>query len=254
MRFDDTEKTLRELHARPVREASRRDDLELDLLDRHATITRPGRTFDMTTFFQRPQFALLLLAVLGVASCTVPTETEVEMGQRLSYTFAPESGSYDHAVDLLDVVSDMTAMAKLQPGVDDVGVSVSEADDGPMTIDLMIWGRDISVPSLNAKLNKLWPALGGAAMAANPLTSNVKTSLAENVGHHLFNINVVEGSDEEIRTEVLRKIYESVFEGDVDVTVHQSDGQLTYEIEMIGDGGQDEEIYDFAIEVTEDEE
>ena len=40
----------------------------------------------MTTFFKRPAFAILLLAVLGVGACTVPTETEVEMGQRLTYT------------------------------------------------------------------------------------------------------------------------------------------------------------------------
>lgn len=207
----------------------------------------------MTTFFKRPQFALLLIAVLGIAACTVPTDTEVEMGQRLTYTFAPESPSYDHAVEVMDAVRDVTALVEGHPGVEDVSVGVMETDDGPVTIDLMIWGSGISVPDLERKLSARWPGLGQADLTSTALSSSVKTSLAENLGHHLFNIEVLEGTPEEMRADILRQIYESGFEGEADVFVSQ-DGELTtIGVEMTGehDGTATED--EMVIEIMQDD-
>ncbi len=253
MRSDDTERTLRELLASPVRDAERREELERDLLDRHATITRPGRTYDMTSFLKRPLFAVLLIAVLGIAACTVPTDTEVEMGQRLTYTFSPESPAYAHVVEMMQSVSDMTDVVKTHPGVEDVSVSVKEVDGGPLSIDLMIWGRGISVPSLEDKLSRRWPALALAGLESETLASSVKTSLAENVGHHLFNIEVLEGSPEQMRADILQQIYEGGFVGEADVTVDQDGEMTTIGVELTGvqEGMETED--ELVIEIIQEE-
>ncbi len=115
MRSDDTKRILRTLHDRPVREAHGRDELETELLARHASITRQRRGGFMSILMRRPIIVALLIAVTGIAACTVPTETEVEMGQRLNYTFTPGSTGYEDAVATLDAVQDMTKTVEAFP-------------------------------------------------------------------------------------------------------------------------------------------
>lgn len=226
MRSDDLKTILRGLTRRPVRPATRRRDLESDLLALHATKTRPGRTMTMTTLYRRPALVALLIAVLGIAACTVPTETEVEMGQRLTYTATPGDASYGEAVKMLDDMRDALSYVENYPGVESVGVNVQEVDGGEATVDMMIWGRGIAVDALTRDLAERFPAMSAAKLESAPLTTSVKTTLAENVGHHFFDIEVTDGTPEEIRAEILRQILESGFDGEADVTVAQ-DGDVT---------------------------
>ena len=208
----------------------------------------------MTTLMRRPLFAVLLFAVLGIAACTVPTDTEVEMGQRLTYTFEPDSPAYAHVEDMMSAVSEVVDVVESHPGVEDVSVSVNEIQGGPLSVDLMIWGREISVPALTAKLAERWPAMREADLSSEALSSTVKTSLAENVGHHLFNIEVAEGTPEEMREEILRQIYEGGFEGDADVTVVQDGDVTTIGVEMTGtqDGLETATEDEIVIELIEE--
>ncbi len=79
-----------------------------------------------------------------------------------------------------------------------------------MTIDLMVWGTGIDHGALTRKLNERWPALADAHLEAEPLSSTVKTSFGEKLGHNLFHIDVLEGTEEEMRAQILEQIYASV--------------------------------------------
>lgn len=229
MRSDEHDRILRELHARPTRPAHGRDELEEELLARHAVHTRPGRTTTMTNLFKRPVFIMLLIGVMGIAACTVPTETEVEMGHRLTYTFASDGG------ETLNSVRDVAGFVETYAGVEDVSVNVNEVEGGQTTVDMMIWGRGVAVGDLKRSIAGRFPAMAGAELAEETLSSTVKTSLAENVGHHLFRIEVLEGSDDEVRAQILQQIYESGFDGEADVQVTQDGDLMTIGVEMTQD-------------------
>ncbi|MBU0740858.1 hypothetical protein KKG45_11520 [bacterium] len=198
-------------------------------------------------FPRKPVYVTLLLAVLGIGACTVPTETEVEMGQRLTYTL--DSGG------LLDELQQVTRFVEAQPGVDDVSVAIQETDDGPTTIDLMIWGRGIDGDDLAGRLAGVFPALAGAHLERQELTTGIRTSLAEKLGHDLFHIEVVaEGTDDEIRARILQQIYESGFAGDAQVDVSTEDGVTTIGVEMTHEGDGVETEDELVIEVIREDE
>ncbi len=191
----------------------------------------------MTTFFKRPAFAILLLAVLGVGACTVPTETEVEMGQRLTYTLT------DKAV--MGQIGDLVQFVEVQPGVDQVSIREEATDDGPLVIDLVVWGRGIKVDALTGRIADAFPAMADGRLETEELSTEVKTSIAEKIGHSVFHFDIVaEGTDNEIKAQILEQIYEGGFEGLAEVDVHTEDGVTTIDLEMTheGDGVETEDV------------
>jgi len=243
MRSADLESILRRLHGRPVRPSAGRYALADRLAARHEHQYRTGRTPIMTTLLRKPVLALLLLGLLGVAACTVPTETEVEMGQRLTYSLTPGTDSYAHADALLSQVRDVTTYVESYPGVENVSVSVMETDGGPVDLDLIVWGTGFEPAALERELAGRFPALAAADLRAESLNGTVRTSLAEKVGHEWFDISVVQGTPEEMKAAILEQIYANGFGGEADVQVSQ-DGDLTtigVELTQDADGLQTED-------------
>ncbi len=247
MRPDRLERILRTLCARPVRDAGRgRDELEAELLARHERTTSRERGLKMM-FLKRPVYAVLIIAVLGVGACTVPTETEVEMGQRLTYTL-PDGGD-------LDELRQVASFVESQPGVEDVSVAVEEVDGGPTILDLVVWGRGLDGGRLAGRIAEAFPGLADAPPALEDLSTEVRTSLAEKLGHSVFNFEIVaEGTDDEIRQQILQQIFESGFGGEADVNVFTEDGVTTIDLEMIQEGDGLETEDEMVIEVIREDE
>lgn len=176
------------------------------------------------TFPKKPALALLSLAVLAVGACTVPTETEVNMGQRLTWTLDGQS--------LSGQPQELTRFLRTQPGVDDVSVNVQEIDGHPPVIDLMAWGRGLDARTLAATVNDAFPAMAGARLATAPLTTEVRASLAEMLGQKVFHLEIAaEGTDEEIRASILKQLYASGFADDAKVEVNTENGVTTIGVE-----------------------
>lgn len=193
-------------------------------------------------FLKRPVYVALILAVVGVGACTVPTETEVEMGQRLTYTL-PTGGD-------LEDLQQVTRFVEAQPGVDDVSVAIEEVDGGPTTVDLMVWGRGLDGGRLAGRIAEAFPALANAQPETDDLSTAVRTSLAEKVGHYVFHFDFeVEGSDEEIREQILQQIFESGFEGEAQVDVSTEGDVTTIDLEMTHEGDGVETEDEMVIEV-----
>jgi hypothetical protein len=247
MRPDRLERILRDLNARPTRDAARgRNELAAELLARHEQITSRERGFKMM-FLKRPALVALVLVAVGIGACTVPTETEVEMGQRLTYTLS--SGGP------LEEVRQVKAFVEAQPGVEDVSVAVEEVDGGPTTLDLMVWGRGLDGDRLAGRLADVFPVLADAPPAIEDLSTEVRTSVAEKVGHFVFHFDIrAEGTDEEIREQILQQIYESDFPGEAEVDVNTEGDVTTIDMEMTHEGDGVETEDEMVIEVIREDE
>lgn len=231
MRPDEFERTLEAVHARPARGVlPGRAELEGELLARHETLYSRGRGFMMTTLLKRPVLALLLIAVLGIAACTVPTETQVELGHR--FVYATEDGAA-----LTAAVPELNAYLEALPGMESVSVGIREIEGGESTLELILFGSDLDPARLESSLRRQWPVLDGARVESEVLEGTVRTSLAEKLGHDLFHFDFeVEGTPEEMRAQILEQIRASGFDGDADVQVSTDGDVTTFEIEMTDDG------------------
>lgn len=230
MRPDRLERILRDLNVRTTRDAARgRNELEAELLARHEAITSRERGFHMTMLFRKPVLAVLLVAVLAVGACTVPTETEVEMGQRLTYNLASK--------EMMNRIGDLVHFVEGQPGVDEVKIHMAETDDGTMVIDLVVWGRGLDADILAGRIADMFPAVSDGSLETEELSIDVKTSIAEKIGHDVFHFEIVaEGTDGEIKAQILEQIYESGFTGMAEVDVSTEGGVTSVGVELIHEG------------------
>ncbi len=200
----------------------------------------------MMTLIKRPAFVALLLAALGIGACTVPTETEVEMGQRLTYTLDGK--------EMLGRIGDLVQFVEVQPGVDEVTINMNETDGGPLVVDLVVWGRGLDADDLAGRIAGTFPEMDRNRLETERVSTDVKTSLAEKVGHFIFHYEfVAEGTDSEIRAQILEQIYESGFEGDAQVDVNTEEGVTTIGLEMIHEGDGVETEDELEIEVIREE-
>ena len=247
MRPDRLERILRDLHVRPTRDADRgRSELEAELLARHERTTSRERGFHMM-FLKRPVYVALLLAVLGIGACTVPTETEVEMGQRLTYTLDGK--------EMLGKVGDLVQFVEIQPGVDEVTINMFETDDGPMVIDLVVWGRGLDADQLAGRIAGAFPVVAGGRLETEELSTDVETSIAEKLGHDIFKFEIVaEGTDSEIKAQILEQIFETGFAGLADVDVNTEDGVTTIDVEMTHEGDGLETEDELTIDLIREDE
>jgi hypothetical protein len=176
----------------------------------------------------------LALIVLGVAACTTPTETEIPMGQHLQLTFAPATEARAEVVSLLGNLQPVLDRLQDRPEIDDLSVSVREIDGGPVTIDLIVWGRDVDPRTIVSELTAAHPVLGKGQVESAPLTGTLRESLASKLGRELFSFEVSGQTAEEIRAEVLAQLAAQGFQGEAKVDVQVEGGRKTIGIELSG--------------------
>jgi hypothetical protein len=247
MRPHRLERILRDLNARPTRAATAgRDELEAELLARHEVFTSRERGFLMTTILRKPVLVLAAIALLAVAACTVPTETEVAMGQRLTYTLDSQA--------MLGHVDELVRFVESRPGVDEVGVNVMETDGGPLVVDLVVWGKGLEAGRLAGAVAEAFPAVATGSLETEDLSVGVKASLAEKLGHEVFDFEITAtGTDEEIRAQILEQLQASGFAGTAAVDVNTVDGVTTIGVEMSHEGEGVETEDSMVIELQRDD-
>ena len=230
MRNRDLDRMLREAHAAPPRpDDPDRDGLRTRLVAEHRRAHPHNQRWKIMThrIWFRPAVALLMIAALGVAACTTPTEYEVPMGQQLTLAFA--DAAKDGAAAVVDEVA---AWIETRPGVEGVMVGLEEMAGGPLTGHLTVWGQSLDGDRLSADLAARFPDLAGASVSVKPLEGTVEGSLADAMGHAVFGLEVSGETAEEVRAEILAQLAAQGFSGDAQVEVIDTDGQRTINVEL----------------------
>ena len=239
----ELDQLLREVHTsrREGRPAHRRA-LEPELSARHARLTSRKKRFHMWKHnpWFRPVIACLALLVLGVAACNAPTQYDVEVGKKLTITFAGAAKASGDCADFQAQIEPIVAFVDVWPGADDVLVNINQVEGGPVTLALMVWGQDLNSGALQTSLVEEFPFLADAEFAVETLEGSVEGNLGEAFGHAVFNFEVSGETAEEIRQQILQELAEQGFEGDAVVEVVDEDGQRTINIELTDIGECDD--------------
>jgi len=231
MRDHDVDRTLRRLHAtRPPGDGAHRRRLRDELLAAHRRRypQRKGWTIMTHRIWFRPALIGVAVLALGIAACTTPTEYDVEVGQKMTISFADAAKSGD--VDAL--IEAVAAYAETLEGVEGLWVSVDETDGGEVTGELALWGQDLDPAALQAALAAQFPELADAAITVTPLEGPVQGSLAEALGHEVFAFEVDGETAEAVRLQILQQLAAQGFDGEAQVEVVDEDGLRTINIDL----------------------
>ena len=180
----------------------------------------------------RPVIASLALLVIGIAACNAPTQYDVEVGKKLTITFAGATKSDGDCADFQAEIEPIVAFVDAWPGADDVIVNINAVAGGPVTLALMVWGQGLDSDALQTALVEEFPILADAEFAVETLEGSVEGNMGEAFGHAVFEFEVSGETAEEIRQQILQQLMEDGFEGDAVVEVIDENGQRTINIEL----------------------
>jgi hypothetical protein len=185
-----------------------RDALEETLVARW----RAGRSrgwihmFSPSSKFGRVALAAAVVVGLGIAACSMPTESQVEMGKRFSLTLNADGTATRSFLEMHQDAHATLEEIKAMPGVESVNVNVMENTQNVTQIDLMVWGAEVPVAAIQEKLET---ALAGGAteLELSDLTATVKENWASKLGREVLHIDVASNlSDEEARAAILEQL------------------------------------------------
>jgi len=183
LRRAELDKILGDLHgstSHPGR--TFRDDLETELLARYSRkySRRRGLNMLLRNWWTRPVFAGLVVMSLGIAACSTPTSYDVELGQQMSITLPTMDKSFDGQIDEI-----MTYLDEL-PQTNEVLATIMETIDGPISLDVAVWGDDLDIVAITEELRRRFPVLETAVIENDPMLGSVETSLARRMEHEFF--------------------------------------------------------------------
>ncbi len=209
-----------------------RRELEGRLLSRYRTNQSHRRRWlvMLNPWNRTARFALvgLALMILGVGACTTSTTTEVDMGKKMTIGFSAQTDA-----EMISIDTSLSNFLDTQPGIENVSVSISETVDGPKTINVMAWGRDLDGDALVAELRRQVPELKEADIAFETLSGTIEESYASKLKREVFQIEVDGATEEEIRAQILAQLAEQgVAEGDAQVEIIQQDGMTEIKVEV----------------------
>ena len=165
----------------------------------------------------------LALLVLGIGACNIPTEYEAEVGKSFAIHIPRDTGEVPSTTELLAFIEKVVR-------ADDISDSISEQVSGEMDINLLLWGSRISRDELTNRLRAEYPAFKTALFEVSELAGSVRGSLADKIGHEVFNIEVSGDDLEEIRQQVLAQLAEQGFTGDATVELYEENGNTRIDI------------------------
>ena len=226
-------------------DASHRQRLEDELVHlyraRRAHDTRGRLAMVMQTKAIRWAAGVAILA-LGVAACTTPTSTDVEMGKQIQFTLVPSEGGASPEIDTRAVVAELEAR-----GLADVNVGYREDVDGATTVDLMVWGEGVDARAAIVALSERIPALADADVDVSPLETRVTEPLYAKLTRDVLRIEVGGESDAEIRAQILADLASRGIEGG-QVDVRTEDGMTTIDMTIDDDGHQTHDVVELQLD------
>lgn len=178
---------------------------------------------------------------LGVVACTTPTTTEVEMGHQIRFTVPADPAVIDRGDELMKSTKAIVEALESREGVEVATVDLRGSDTA-VSLDLVLWGDGLDGDRLADDLIAQFPVLEGAAVEVHLLNGEVREPLYAKLSRQVLSIEIGGGSDEEIRAHILEQLRASGFGEGSDVTVQQSDGITTLQINAVGDGVEQETV------------
>lgn len=213
-------------------EPGHRDELEKQLLSRHRQLY-PRKAGWKMLINPRWRTGRLVLAssallVLGIAACTIPTEYEAEVGKNVSIHVPAGAGD-------LPAVGEMVEFLESTGVADEVSVSISEQSDGSADVWVMAWGQKVSRDDLINRMREQYPVLNRSLFEVQEMAGTVRGSLAQKLGHEVFEIEVHADTIEEIRAQFLQQLAEQGFVGDANIHMHDEGDERVINIELNGE-------------------
>jgi len=205
----------------------------------------------------RLAFTCLALLVLGVAACTTPTSTEVDMGRQYTLQMASATGMPEAGEKMFDELGELEAYLDTRTDIDDFQVMIHETSEGSASIDLLVWGTELDGDSLLAELQERFGDLAGLQISVEPLTGTLEESIGSRMGRAVFDIEVSGATAEEIRQQILAELAAQGLDGDAQVEI-SDDGEVStidITIEASGEGldGDGAEREDLIIELKQED-
>jgi hypothetical protein len=258
-RHSDLSARLRELYgsedepANNLASIEHRNELERELADRYRSQRASSQRGILSmTFSAHPiRWVTLGLALtVGVAACTTPTTTEVDMGQEL--TFHVLQADAQASRDFLDQSKEIADWISARPEVDDLNVNISTTDEnGRAYVDLglVVWGQNLRPDALIRDLKQQYPILGAAEVDTRDLVGEVRESFAKKVARQTLKLEVSGDSADEIRAGIMAQLVAAGMDEGAEVNVQQADGLTTIGVTISGEGQETEDV----IEILGDE-
>lgn len=167
--------------------------LEASLLERFDRMHPKERSMKKT--IRRVGFAFAAVAGVGIVACGAPAEVGVA-GTWLSV-------SVPAGIELPD--PEGIARVVDESGAGEVQLSVRRTSDGT-TLEITMWGEDLSKEPIAARLVQAFPALAGADIREKPLEAKVRVTIAEKIGHDWFERDLAAGNIEEAKQRLVDEI------------------------------------------------
>jgi hypothetical protein len=168
------------------------------------------------------------LFILGLGACTIPTEYEAKVGKTLAI-HVPDGATE------LPAPAGMLAFLEDAQVADDISVSISEQGTGEADIQLMLWNDRVSQAELVQILREQYPVLQKALFEVHEVEGTVRGSLAEKIGHDVFNIEVSGDDIEEIRRQFYEQLAAQGFTGDAAIEIQEAGDETLIDITLEGE-------------------
>lgn len=209
--------------------------LESDLLRRFEARAVPARRRGLGRPARRLAFGSLLVAGLAAAS-QAPVETDVVVGYR--FTVVLPAGAPLPPPDAL--AQAIRGAEPQEPGAHQLQVELRAyppQGQGP-TLVADVWS-DASPADIEARLRNV-PDLAGATVTVTPLEGQIRQSIAQRLGHDVFDIPSDPASIEAARQKLQAELAARGEKGKVDVQVDDSEpGKHKVMVKVTKDGEEE---------------
>jgi len=236
LRRDELDKILGDLHGPAGRpDQTFRHDLEHELLARYSRkySRRRGLNMLMRNWWTRPVFATLFVMSLGIAACTTPTSYDVELGQQMSIKLPTMDKSFDNQVG--GIMSYLDGL----PETNAVLATIKESVDGPMALEVAVWGDDLDIVAITEELRERFPVLEAAVIENDPMMGSVETTVAGRLEHALLDGKPHQESLHEITEEMSQELHLRGYDDASDFVLKQTKvGENTFiDLKVVDEDG-----------------
>ncbi|MCP4547613.1 MAG: hypothetical protein GY835_14230 [bacterium] len=172
----------------------------------------------------RLSLATLVLLIVGIGACQLPTQYSTEIGQQINFSLAANNNSVETIKNLFGQIGKIVSFLETMPGVDDVSININQpSDDGVAGIDVVAWGSGLSADDLANSLQSEFPVLAQADVRGQGVGGTVKGTVKDRLLHDCLKLQINTSSLEDMRVDIEKQLEEQGFVGEVSVSsVHDA--------------------------------